>query len=262
MSAVADLVAGALAEEIAASSIRVFAATSPLTVAAALAARRLGRPDLAIAAGFTRLDADPVPSLTLGEEGLVGRRPAPRDEIGDVFALLARGEGGVAVTPAQIDARGRTNLSGIGPPGAPRTALPGTRGLADNNDAPSRVWYLLPAHSARTLVADVDVVSGPAPGLGAPRRLITPAGLFDLGTAGWTAVWLATGGRKQVEAAPTLGVAVADDVSVREAPPAAVLEALREVDPHDVRAVEMASRSEAAALWGAHAAREAAARPA
>jgi hypothetical protein len=258
VSAVADLVAGALAEEIAASGIRVFAATSPLTVAAALAARRLGNPDLAIAGGFTRLDAGPTPALTLGEEGLLGSAPGPRGAVGDVFALLARGEGGVAVSPAQLDSRGRTNLSGIGPAGAPTTALPGTRGLADNNDSPARVWYLLPAHSPRTLVETVDVVSGPAPGLVSPRRLITPAGLFDLGPDGWTAVWLTPDGLALVGDAPALGVRVPDDVAVREAPSGAVLAALWEADPHGVRAVEMAGRGEAGKLWTEHARREAA----
>ncbi len=262
MSAVADLVTGALAEEIAASRIRVFAATSPLTVAAALAARLLGRPDLAIAGGFTRLDAEPTPALTLGEQGLMGPAPGPRGAVGDVFALLARGEGGVAVSPAQLDSRGRTNLSGVGPPGAPRTALPGTRGLADNNDAPARVWYLLPAHSPRTLVETVDVVSGPAPGLASPRRLITPAGLFDLGTDGWSAVWIAPDGLSMIAEAPALGVSVGDGVQVREAPSPAVLAALHEADPHDVRSVEMAGRGEAGALWAAQARREAGVGPA
>ncbi len=256
MSAPADLVTAALAEEIAASGVRVFAATSPLTVVAALAARRLGLPDLAIAGGFTRLDADPVPALTLGEAGLLGSAPGPRGSIGDVFALLARGAGGVAVSPAQLDARGRTNLSGVGPPGAPVTALPGTRGLADNNDSPARVWYLLPAHSPRTLVARVDVVSGPAPDRSTPRRLITPAGLFDLGRAGWAAIWLSPDGESLVSQAPGLDARVAG-APVREEPPARVLAAIREVDPHEVRAVEMAGRAEAAELWAAHARREA-----
>jgi hypothetical protein len=258
VSAVADLVAGALAQEIAASDVRVFAATSPLTVVAARAARLLGRPDLAIAGGFTRLDAAPVPALTLGEAGLMGDAPGPRGDIGDVFSLLARGEGGVAVSPAQLDAHGRTNLSGVGgPPGAPRTALPGTRGLADNNDTPSRVWYLLPAHSPRTLVERVEVVSGPAPSLAAPRRLITPAGLFDLQAGGWTALWLTPAGRALVAGAPGLGVRVDGDVPVRDAPAAEVLAALQDVDPHDVRAVEMAARADAGRLWAQHARREA-----
>ena len=257
MSAVADLVAAALAEEIAASGVRVFAVTTPLTAAAALAARRIGHPGLAIAGGFTCLDAAPAPALTLGEAATVGPSPVARDAIGDVFTLLARGLGGVAVSPAQLDARGRTNLSGIGPPGRPTTALPGTRGLADNNGSPARVWYLLPAHSPRTLVESVDVVSGPAPAGAAPRRLISPAGLFDLGPDGWSAVWLAPGGAELIERAPGLGARVPGGTSVREAPPPQVLAALREVDPHDVRAVEMAGRGEAAGLWAEHARREA-----
>ena len=256
MSDAADLMTAALAEEIAASGVRVFAATSPLTVVAALAARRLGHPDLAIAGGFTRLDADPEPALTLGEAGLMGASPGPRGGVGDVFALLARGAGGVAVSPAQLDARGRTNLSGIGPPGAPSTALPGTRGLADNNDSPARVWYLLPAHSPRTLVVEVNVVSGPAPDLSSPRRLITPAGLFDLDRDGWAAIWLSPEGQALVAGAPGLGAKVAG-APVRAAPPAQVLAAIREVDPHEVRAVEMAGRTEAGELWASHARREA-----
>jgi glutaconate CoA-transferase subunit B len=257
MSALADHLAATLAEEIAASGIRVFAATSPLTVAAALAARAIGAPDLAIAGGFTQLDASPSPALTLGEAGMLGDQPGPRGEAGDVFALLAHGWCGVAVAPAQLDARGRTNLSGIGPPGRPRVALPGSRGLPDNNASAGRVWYLLAAHSPRALVAAVDVVSGPAPDLRAPRRLLTDAGLFELTPAGWMAVWLAEGGADLVAAAPALGVDIPDDTPVRRAPTPATLAAVRAADPHRVRDVEVADRQEAGRLWTTHARREA-----
>jgi glutaconate CoA-transferase subunit B len=253
----ADALCATLAEEIAASDIRVYAVTSPLTVVAALAARRLGRPDLAIAGGFTCLDAHPTPSLTLGEAGLVGPEPVVRDGIGDVFALLARGTGGVTVMPAQLDARGRTNLSGVGPPGRPKVALPGSRGLPDNNDSPARVWFLLVQHSPRTLVGEVDVVSGPAPSLTSPRRLITPAGLFDLRRDGWRAMWLTPGGAEMVAQAPDLGARIPDGVRIRRAPRPRTLAALRAVDPHGVRAVEVAGREEAARLWAVHARREA-----
>src|SRR4051794_10498426 len=50
---VADLLTTALAREIADSGIDVFAVTSPATVVAAIAARNLGAPELAIAGGFT-----------------------------------------------------------------------------------------------------------------------------------------------------------------------------------------------------------------
>jgi hypothetical protein len=226
-------------------------------VAAALAARTIGAPDLAIAGGFTRLDATPVPSLTLGEAGMLGERPGPSGWAGDVFALLAHGWCGVAVTPGQLDARGRTNLSGIGPPGRPRVALPGSRGLSDNNASPGRVWYLLAAHSPRALVAVVDVVSGPEPDLRSPRRLLTEAGLFELTPAGWRAIWLTERGPELVAAAPALGAAIPDGTAVRRAPASATLAALRAADPHRVRDVEVADREEAARLWSAHARREA-----
>jgi glutaconate CoA-transferase, subunit B len=257
VSALADHLAATLAEEIAGSGVRVYAATSPLTVAAALAARGLGAPDLAIAGGFTRLDASPAPALTLGETGLLGDEPGPRGWASDVFTLLARGACGVAVTPAQLDARGRTNLSGIGPPGRPKVALPGSRGLPDNNASAGRVWLLLAGHSPRALVATVDVVSGAAPDVRSPRRLITEAGLFELTPAGWSAVWLREDGAELVAAAPDLGVRVAPGTPVRREPAPETLAALQAADPHRVRDVEVAGREEAGRLWAEHARREA-----
>ena len=53
-----DLLTAALAREIADSGISVYAVTSPATVAAALAARALGASALALATGFTALDAN------------------------------------------------------------------------------------------------------------------------------------------------------------------------------------------------------------
>jgi hypothetical protein len=249
---VADLLTAALAEDLADSGVAVLAATSPATVVAGLAARVLGASDLAIAVGFTALDAEPLPALTLGEAGLLAGGPAAREWPTDMFRLLERGRVGVAVTPAQVDAAGRTNLSGIGPPGRPTVALPGSRGLPDHNASRSRVWYLLAAHSPRTLVPRVDVVSGPPPDASSgPRRLLSPAGGFTLRGGGWRADWLAPGGAELVAAAAGLGVGLGPDVPERAAPAAATLAALEAVDPHRVRDVEFAPRDQAAALWEA-----------
>lgn len=173
---VGDLLTAALAREIAQSGISVYAVTSPATAAAALAARELGASELAIATGFTALDAEPVPNVTLGEAGLFTTGAVLVDDPFDTFALLARGRVGVAVAPAQLDAAGRTNLSGAGPLRRPKVALPGARGLPDNNAGPSRVWYLLAGHGPRQLVERVDVVCGAVPPAGSVRRLLTPAG--------------------------------------------------------------------------------------
>ncbi len=217
---IADLLTGTLtAELLAAPQLRVFVPTTPATDVAARAAQQLGH-GLAIADGLT--------ALTGG----------PRDWATDVFTLLRRGLLGVAVAPVQLDAAGRTNLTGIGPPGRPKVALVGPRGLADNNDTPCPLWYLLSAHSPRTLVERVDVICGAAPSGFGPRTLLSPAGCFDLVDGSWRARWLAPGGAELVEEAPALGIAVPDDVPTRKSPAPEILAALEAVDPEDLRRAE------------------------
>lgn len=252
-----DLLTAALAREIAESGITVYAVTSPATVAAALAARELGAEDLALATGFTALDAEPIPSVTLGEAGLFSTGAALLDDPFDTFALLARGRVGVAVAPAQLDAAGRTNLSGAGPPGRPKVALPGARGLPDNNASPSRVWYLLPGHGPRQLVERVDVVCGAVPPAGAIRRLLTPAGCFELDPGGWRALWLTPDGEALVAGAPGLGIETTGSEPVVTEPDAQALAALERVDPHRVRLIEFSAGADAAARFQEAAAREA-----
>jgi glutaconate CoA-transferase subunit B len=192
------------------------------------------------------LDAQPAVAATAGEAGLHAGAPVVRDWASDTFSLLSRGRVGVAITPAQLDAYGATNLSGIGPPGEPKVALPGAQGLPDNNRSPSRVWYLFPKHSPRQLVGHVDVVCGAPPGLRSTRRLLTPAGCFELADGGWRALWLTPQGAELVAAAPALGVEVGRSVPTREQPDAASLAAVRKVDPHEVRAIEFSSPESAA----------------
>lgn len=214
---IADLLTATLAEEIAAApDLRVFVPTTPATDVAARAARELGAPRLALARGFTDLDA--------GQRGSVL----------DVFTLLERGRLGVAVTPIQLDAAGRTNLSGIGPPGRPKAAMIGPRGLPENNDTPSPLWYLVPQHSPRTLVAQVDMVCGPAPTGRGPRVLLSPAGRFELRHGAWHASWLTPDGAELVAAAPEFPIEVAD-APVKAEPNPDTLAVLDRVDPKGVR---------------------------
>ena len=221
---VADLLTGTLAEELAGSpQLRVFVETTPATGVAARAARLLRQQPLALVGGFTSLTGGP------------GR---PRDWILDVFTLLRRGLLGVAPAPVQLDAAGRTNLSGIGTPGRPKVALIGPRGLPENNDTPCPLWYFLAAHSPRALVERVDIVCGPAPsGLGR-RTLLSPAGCFDLVDGRWRARWLAPGGDELVAGAPALGIEVPAGTPVRERPEPATLDALEAVDPDGRRRAE------------------------
>ena len=163
----------------------------------------------------------------------------PPDWATDVFTLLRRGLLGVAVAPIQLDAAGRTNLSGIGEPGRPKVALIGPRGLPDNNDTPCPLWYLLAAHSGRTLVERVDVVCGPAPTAATgPRTLLSSAGCFDLADGRWRARWLTPGGADQVAEVPAFPIEIPDGIEVRETAAEATLAALAAVDPDGARRAE------------------------
>ncbi len=218
---IADLLTGTLAEEIAAAPIRVFVPTTPATSVAARAAQLLGNERLALAEGFTALSG------------------AQRDWATDVFTLLRRGLLGVAVAPVQLDAAGRTNLSGIGTPGRPKVALIGPRGLTENNDTPCPLWYLLSQHSPRTLVERVDMVCGAAPSLTAgPRVLLSPAGCFELDAGTWRARWLAPGGRDLIAGAPDFPIELPEGMPERSAPSDAALQALAAVDPEGARLAE------------------------
>jgi len=218
---IGDLLTGTLAEEIAAAPIRVFVPTTPATAVAARAARLLGNERLSLSQGFT------------APAGI------PRDWATDAFTLLRQGLLGVAVTPVQLDAAGRTNLSGIGKPGRPKVALIGPRGLTENNDTPSPLWYLFAQHSPRTLVERVDIVCGAAPSQEAGRRvLLTPAGCFDLVDGRWVARWLAPGGLDLIAVAPAFPIEVADETPERGAPAAATLDALAAADPGRSRLAE------------------------
>jgi glutaconate CoA-transferase subunit B len=153
----------------------------------------------------------------------------------DVFTLLRRGRLGVAVTPIQLDAAGRTNLSGIGPPGRPKAAMIGPRGLPENNDTPSPLWYLVPQHSPRTLVGRVDMVCGPAPtGLG-PRVLLTPAGRFELRDGVWHLDWITPGGHELINACPEFAAETPTTIPVVKDPKPDILAVLERVDPTGAR---------------------------
>jgi glutaconate CoA-transferase subunit B len=225
--------------------VKVIAATTMSSLVAALAARRLGVPDLAISTGFGTLDARPYPALTLGETAL-GSAASPRGPISDTFIAVAKGMVGVVVSPAQLDAAGATNLSRIGGSNdAPKVALPGSRGLPDNNDSPSRVWYLLAVHTPRQLVEKVDFVSGPPPAPGRVRRLLTPLGIFELDPgSGWRATHLMPGvDSVQVAEATGFFVAVENPLEV-PAPDDDEREVLAVVDPQNLRELEFLGRAE------------------
>lgn len=249
-----DLMATVLAREIVAAAgpggVRVLAVTTPTSLIAGLAARELGAPRLALAVGFGRLDGAPRPAVTLGEFGF-GLADSLRTPAVDTFAALARGLVGVVVSPAQLDADAATNLSRVGgSDDRPAVALPGSRGLPDNNHAPSRVWYVLARHTPRQLVTVVDFVSGASPPAGTVRRLLTPLGLLDFTAgSGWRLVSTHPGATAdEVAAATGFPVFVDDELLQTPGPTDRELAVLSRVDPESLRGLEFLPAAQAAQL--------------
>lgn len=243
MSGAGDLITGLLVREFSAAvdaspPLRVLAPTSMASLVAGLVVRTGGR-DLAIAGGFAALDTEPVPSLSLGESGF-GFDRSTRGTLFDTFSVVSRGWVGVAVTPAQLDAAARTNLSHAGGThDQPKVALPGSRGLPENNTSPSRVWYVVPKHSARTLVERVDFVSGPQPDGSVPRRLITDLGVFAF-DGDWRAESLHAGVDVSDVDANTGFAIDCSPATITEPLSDDELSAIAAVDPEDLRGLEAA----------------------
>jgi glutaconate CoA-transferase subunit B len=247
----ADLLTTVLAREFAAAAaadppLKIVAVTTVSSLVAAQMATRLGATNLATAVGFGTLDAHAVPTLSLLESGL-HPETSPKGPPSDTFVALARGWVGVVVQPAQLDAHARTNLSRVGGTNdAPALALPGSRGLPENNDTPSRVWYLLTDHSPRQLVAEVDFVSGPEPSAGRMRRLITRNGVFEYRSRQWHAVGLfpdADHADFDLAAFPIEGLETAPIIAE---PSDEERVAMAAVDPSNLRSVEFAGRDRGA----------------
>lgn len=250
MTTAGDRMTTMLAREFRRSGIRVLAITSGSSIVAGLAANELGA-DLAFAPGFGTLDAPVEPTMILGDFGL-RTAASPVGPLSDTFVAVARGLVGVVTTPAQLDARGAANLSRIGGTDEhPKVALPGSRGLPENHDSNCTVWYLFGDHSPRTLVPEVDFVSGPAPTGERRRRMITPLGVFEVSADGWTAVGLWDGvTADQVTDATGFEISGLADAPILEEPTDEELAALEAVDPRRYRDVEFLPKEESGALFG------------
>jgi glutaconate CoA-transferase subunit B len=86
----------------------------------------------------------------------------------NLMGLMAQGEVDLGfIGGAEVDRFGNLNTSYIGPPGKPRTKLPGSGGGADIAVL-ARRWVTLMAHEPRRLVARVSYVTSPGYGDGTP----------------------------------------------------------------------------------------------
>ena len=112
----------------------------------------------------------------------------------ELFELIAAGKRHVVMGAAQLDRQGNQNLSVIGAHSQPKRQLLGTRAAATNTVS-HRTSYWIARHSPRTLVEQVDFVTGVgaararAAGPSAVRfhdvhRVVTNLGVFDFSGPG------------------------------------------------------------------------------
>jgi acyl CoA:acetate/3-ketoacid CoA transferase beta subunit len=143
---------------------------------AARLARATFAPDLMLTDGVaTLVEADGTPS------GYLPYRA--------IFDLVWSGRRHVIMGASQIDRFGNQNIAAIGDPKRPKAQLLGMRGAPGNTiNHPTSYW--IPAHSRRSFVAKVDVVSGVgydrAAQVGAKhheiRRVVTDLCVLDFAT--------------------------------------------------------------------------------
>jgi acyl CoA:acetate/3-ketoacid CoA transferase beta subunit len=124
----------------------------------------------AAAARLAKLTFSPDIALTDGDAALMVGAPPLGTAVGDlvleaampyrtVFDVVWSGRRHVMMMASQVDRTGNQNLSAIGDWSRPTVQLVGVRGAPGNSvNHPTSYW--IPAHSTRTFVEQVDVVSG------------------------------------------------------------------------------------------------------
>jgi glutaconate CoA-transferase subunit B len=163
---------------------------SSVTALGALAAhlaKSTHAPELAVlSTPESGMDAVPLPTLSLGQFLTDNQRAIPLT-MEDIFDAIFTDRFRIWINPAQIDQYGNVNISVIGPWDHPKVALVGSRGIPEDTSHLSQGLYYLMAHSPRTVVAQVDFISGVGytaeraqwlGAHGAPTCLVTDLGVF------------------------------------------------------------------------------------
>lgn len=230
----AEALVAAMAAEIRDGDVVATGVASPLAILAIAAARATHAPRLTYLACVGAVNPD-VRRLHASSEDLAyldGRRG--EISIPDLFDHARRGRIDVIFFgAAEVDAAGSSNMSATGSLAAPKIKLPGVAGAAALRRWVNRPVLVVPKQTRRSLVAKVQVASTMD---GRPTPLLTDLGRFQVGSEGaclrshrpWTT---------PVEVAERTGFTftVARNVGTDATPPAAMLAAIRALDPDNFR---------------------------
>lgn len=249
-----ELVVARLAAEIEPAGVVVMGSFTPLAHAAYMLAKHTHAPG-AYLVGFDAVGMAPIELSIAGSEAAAYRGAVGRwSSAVELNGIHLANRGGVeAVSSAQFDGSGAINLSVIGDFDHPKVRLPGGAAAPEVVRRYRRMVAYFPRHDSRTLVAEVDFVSGTRGPVGPDERraagllpgpmvLITELAVLQTEAAGvpWQIVSVHPG----VEAATVVErtgfeVVEADDMTETAVPTHEQLSVLRErVDPLGVVELE------------------------
>lgn len=231
----AELLVALLASEIEDGAVVATGVASPLPILAIAVARATHAPRLTYISCVGSLDPD-LPRLRESSEDLAylaGR--SAEVSIPELFDHARRGRVDTVFFGAvEVDAIGQTNMTASGSLAAPTRKFPGVAGASTLRQWVKKPVLLVPRQSTRNMVPRVQVATTRDPRR--PVRLISDLGIYELGEAGarllsrhpWASeddIASRTGFPLQVDAA----------LAVTPLPDARTLEAIRAIDPHNLR---------------------------
>ncbi|WP_224240241.1 CoA-transferase subunit beta [Hyalangium gracile] len=231
----AESVVALLAREIDDGAVVATGVASPLAILAIAVARATHAPDLTYLACVGSLDPE-LPELLPSSEDLGYLRGRSAEiTIPDLFDHARRGRvDTVFFGAAEVDSRGRTNMTASGSLERPRNKFPGVAGAATLRQWVRRPVLVVPRQSRRNLVPEVQVATTQDPRR--PVRLISDLGVFELGSEGarllslhpWTDL-------DTLRERTGFALSVEEPVPTTPPPDAATLAAIRAVDPRNLR---------------------------
>ncbi|HXX31477.1 MAG TPA: CoA-transferase [Myxococcaceae bacterium] len=230
----ADALVAAMAAELRDGDVVATGVASSLAVLAIAVARATHAPRLTYLACVGAVEPE-VQRIHASSEDLAylgGRRGEL--SIPDLFDHARRGRiDTIFFGAAEVDAAGRSNMSATGSLERPVVKLPGVAGAAALRRWVRRPVLVMPRQTRRNLVNRVQVASTVD---ARPTPLLTDLGRFEVGGAGavlrshrpWTTV-------AEVTERTGFAFTVAEDVATDAAPAEATLEAIRALDPDNLR---------------------------
>jgi acyl CoA:acetate/3-ketoacid CoA transferase beta subunit len=139
----------------------VFGSYTPLAYCAYMLAKLTHAKDVTLI-GYNAIDMSAVEMSYFSHEAAAYRCSTARmDALNEVNSIHLSHRGTMeCLAPAQIDGTGAFNTSFIGDPRNPKVYLPGQAGASDVAQHYARMVLYIGDHSTRTLVPEVDFVSG------------------------------------------------------------------------------------------------------